>query len=88
MASEIDPVIAKRMDQSFADHGEVLRQQSASALAGDIRVAELLRNSAVQFSVIAGAKAAQGLAGNILDQRSAGMQPQAAGGPQAVVPKV
>ena len=84
--ADVDPTIAKRMDMAFADQGEEFRSSANRAREGDAHVAELTRNAALQFQIIAGAHAAQGLAGDILAQRSAGQQPQAAGGPMPVKP--
>jgi len=88
----VDAAVMARMDRSFADQGEVFRHAQNVASAGDDKVSEILRLGAAQMHEIVQAVAAgvllnEGLAGNILAQRSAGGQPQAAGGPLPVPPK-
>jgi hypothetical protein len=92
MATPIDATISQAMDQSFVDGQSTMRTQLLRATAGDAAVAEILRNVAVQATQLVGAHAAgqlemSRLAKEILDQRSAGGQPQAAGGPLPVPPK-
>lgn len=82
----MDPTIATVLNQQFAEQAARMQAMGNRAQAGDQAVAELVRNAGANFMLLAGASAAQGLAGDILAQRSAGQQPQAAGGPMPVAP--
>lgn len=91
MANPIDPLIDKLSDQNFADQQIVFRHAQNESSAGNDKVGELARNLFNQASYLVGAHAAQSLETSrlgleILAQRSAGMQPQAAGGPAPVKP--
>jgi len=84
---EIDALIGKGMDQAFAEQREVFRHAQTEASAGNDKVAELTRNAFLNINTVAQATIADallngGLAKDILSQRSAGGQPNAAGGPQ------
>ncbi|MFA6245170.1 MAG: hypothetical protein WC655_29775 [Candidatus Hydrogenedentales bacterium] len=91
MATPIDATIAQAMDQNFVDGQGTMRAQLLRATAGDAAVAEIVRNYAGQGYAVVGAHTVQTieadrLAQQILQQRSAGGQPQAAGGPENVKP--
>ncbi len=91
-ATEIDPLICKALDQSFADGQNATRERYNTSQEGNNLVRELIRNAsaqnedlnakaAAQTQILITTKAADallngGLANDILAQRSAGGQPQ------------
>ena len=86
MANEIDPTIAKILDQEFAATHSLLNQAALRANDSANFIAEQARLHHLNAASLVGAAAAQrlgkdALAGEILQHRSAGMNPQAAGGP-------
>jgi TctA family transporter len=90
MATTIDPTVEKVLDQQFAEQQNTMRVLQNSAISGDMKVAELLRNTANQAFALVNAHAAgqleNGLASRILDQRSVMGQPQFVVAPSAIKP--
>ena len=80
----MDPTIAKMIDVKFVEQSNVFSAMQNRTMSGDQAVAELVRNSfgfaGSNAAALVGAHAAQelgksGLASDILQQRSAGVQP-------------
>ena len=87
VAEPIDPTVQLALNQGFAERHNVLGQVATQIASGNRFVQEAAQHQYLQSAQLLGATAAQVLMGNklaqdILAQRSAGMQPQAAGGPQ------
>ncbi len=84
--TEIDGTILKVMDQEFAMVHGLLNQAALRSNDSANFIHEQARLHHLNSSALVGAAAAQrlekdALAGEILQQRSAGQQPQASGGP-------
>lgn len=83
MPLEIDPVIAKAMDQSFADGHAGFRAAATVAVQGVTLFAEAMRLESMQSRQLSGAKAATALltddsiGRSILTQRAVADQPGA-----------